>query len=145
MFEKQQKKSYTDLLGKTNRIVEGTTIKGDIISQADFRLDGNLIGNFNSTGRLVIGPAGNVTGDIKCNTADIEGRFNGKIEVTDMLSIKSKASIKGEVIVGKLAVEPGADFSATCVMMEAASGKTTKATTTTNESGSGSGSGEKNT
>ncbi|HRB72233.1 polymer-forming cytoskeletal protein [Flavobacterium sp. WV_118_3] len=124
MFEKQQKKSYTDLLGKTNRIVEGTTIKGDIISQADFRLDGNLIGNFNSTGRLVIGPAGSVTGDIKCNTADIEGKFNGKIEVTDMLSIKSKASIKGEVIVGKLAVEPGADFSATCVMMEAmATGK----------------------
>ena len=35
MFDKKQK-SYTDLLGKTNRIVEGTTIKGDIISHADF-------------------------------------------------------------------------------------------------------------
>lgn len=115
MFEKPQK-SYTDLLGKTNRIVEGTTIKGDIISQADFRLDGELIGNFTSKGKIVIGPAGSVTGDIRCKNADIEGRFNGKIEVVEMLNVKSKAHITGEVITGKLSVEPGADFSASCIM-----------------------------
>lgn len=115
MFDKPQK-SYTDLLGKTNRMVEGTTIEGNIISQADFRLDGHLIGNFTSTGRLVIGPAGSVTGDVICKTADIEGKFNGKIDVTDILNIRSKASIKGEATVGKLSVEPGADFSASCVM-----------------------------
>lgn len=115
MFDKPQK-SYTDLLGKTNRIVEGTTIEGNIISQADFRLDGHLIGNFSSTGRLVVGPAGSVTGDVICKTADIEGKFNGKIDVTDILNIRSKASIKGEAVVGKLAVEPGADFSASCIM-----------------------------
>lgn len=115
MFDKPQK-SYTDLLGKTNRIVEGTNLEGNIVSQADFRLDGHLVGNFTSAGRLVIGPAGSVTGDIICKTADIEGKFNGKIEVTDILNIRSKASIKGEAIVGKLSVEPGADFSASCVM-----------------------------
>jgi cytoskeletal protein CcmA (bactofilin family) len=115
MFDKPQK-SYTDLLGKTNRIVEGTTIKGDIISQADFRLDGELIGNFTSKGKIVIGPSGSITGDILCRNADIEGRFNGKIEVAEMLNVKSKAHITGEVITGKLSVEPGADFSASCIM-----------------------------
>ncbi|KIA86986.1 polymer-forming cytoskeletal protein [Flavobacterium sp. AED] len=115
MFDKKPK-SYTDLLGKTNRIVEGTTIKGDIISQADFRLDGELIGNFQSSGKIVIGPAGSVTGDIVCKNADIEGKFNGKIHVTEILNVKSKASIHGEVSVGKLSVEPGADFSASCTM-----------------------------
>jgi cytoskeletal protein CcmA (bactofilin family) len=115
MFDKKQK-SYTDLLGKTNRIVEGTTIKGDIISQADFRLDGNLIGNFQSSGKIVIGPAGSVTGDIICKNADIEGKFEGKIQVAEVLNVKSKSSIHGEVTVGKLSVEPGADFSASCTM-----------------------------
>ncbi|WP_313808111.1 polymer-forming cytoskeletal protein [Flavobacterium sp.] len=115
MFDKPQK-SYTDLLGKTNRIVEGTSLEGNIVSQADFRLDGHLVGNFTSKGRLVIGPTGSITGDVNCKTADIEGKFNGKIEVTDLLSVRSKASIKGEAIVGKLSVEPGADFSASCVM-----------------------------
>jgi cytoskeletal protein CcmA (bactofilin family) len=114
MFKKE--KSYTDLLGKTNRIVEGTKIVGDIISSADFRLDGHLTGNFQSNGKIVIGPAGKVKGEITCKSADIEGKFEGKITVSEILSIKSKASISGEVIVGKLAVEPGADFSATCVM-----------------------------
>lgn len=115
MFEKK-KKSYTDLLGKTNRIVEGTIIKGDIISQADFRLDGELTGNFQSKGKIVIGPAGSVTGDIICKNADIEGKFNGKIQVAEILNVKNKAGIHGEVICGKLSVEPGADFSASCMM-----------------------------
>jgi cytoskeletal protein CcmA (bactofilin family) len=115
MFDKKPK-SYTDLLGKTNRIVEGTTIKGDISSPADFRLDGHLIGNFESKGQLVIGPAGSVKGDIICKNCDIEGKFDGKIQVAEILNLKSKAVIHGEVICGKLAVEPGAEFTATCVM-----------------------------
>lgn len=115
MFEKSPK-SYTDLLGKTNRIVEGTSIKGDIVSPADFRLDGHLIGNFQSKGKIVIGPAGSVIGDIVCKNADIEGKFNGKIQVQEILNIKSKAHIQGEVVCGKLSVEPGAEFSASCVM-----------------------------
>ena len=115
MFEKSPK-TYTDLLGKTNRIVEGTTISGEINSPADFRLDGHLVGNFQSKGKIVIGPAGSVKGDIVCKNADIEGKFEGKIQVQEILNIKSKASIHGEVVCGKLSVEPGAEFSATCVM-----------------------------
>lgn len=115
MFDKK-KKPYTELLGKTNRIVEGTSIKGDIISKADFRLDGELTGNFKTSGKLVIGPAGSVTGDIICNNADIEGKFSGNIQVTELLNIKATAIIKGEVTVGKLSIEPGADFTANCVM-----------------------------
>lgn len=119
MFEKSTK-SYTDLLGKTNRIVEGTTIKGDIDSLADFRLDGHLIGNFTSKGKLVVGPTGIVTGDISSKNVDVEGTVNGKIYVEEILNVKMKASIHGEVTCEKLSVEPGADFSATCIMRTAA-------------------------
>jgi cytoskeletal protein CcmA (bactofilin family) len=126
MFDKKPK-SYTDLLGKTNRIVEGTTIHGDIISLADFRLDGELIGNFTSNGKLVVGPAGSVKGDIICNMADIEGKFEGKIQVEDTLNIKESASIVGEVVIGKLSVEPGATFNASCIMLSNTTKKATSA------------------
>ena len=116
MFDKV-KKSGTELLGKTNRIVEGTSIIGDIVSKADFRLDGELIGNFTSHGKLVIGQAGVVKGEIICNNADIEGIFQGKIKVLEVLNIKGTAKIHGEVIVGQLSIEPGADFTATCTMI----------------------------
>ncbi|WP_417943084.1 bactofilin family protein [Flavobacterium sp. RS13.1] len=116
MFEKA-KKSGTELLGKTNRIVEGTSIIGDIVSKADFRLDGELIGNFTSQGKLVIGPSGVIKGEIICHNADIEGEFQGKLKVLEVLNIKATARIHGEVAVGKLSIEPGADFTATCTML----------------------------
>lgn len=86
------------------------------MSSADFRLDGHLIGDFESKGKIVIGPAGSVKGNVICRNADIEGQFDGKIQVSETLNVKSKSSIHGEVICGKLAVDPGADFSASCVM-----------------------------
>ena len=52
MFEKVKNQDH--LLGKTNRIVEGTIITGDISTLADFRLDGKLKGNFTSEGKIVI-------------------------------------------------------------------------------------------
>ena len=116
MMFKESSKSYTDALGKTNRIVEGTSIEGNIESEADFRLDGKLKGNFTSKGKLVVGPAGSVIGDINCVNVDVEGKVDGKIVVAEILNVKSKAVINGEVTCGKLAVEPGADFNASCVM-----------------------------
>lgn len=114
MFDKKPK--LTDHLGKTNRIVEATTIIGNITSKADFRLDGILQGNFQSEGKLVIGVAGAVIGEITCKNCDIEGKFEGKINVEELLSIKSTATIIGDVQAEKLAVEPGAIFTATCTM-----------------------------
>lgn len=117
-------KAYTELLGKTNRIVEGTEINGDIISQADFRLDGQLKGNFSSSGKIVIGPTGSIKGDVICRNADIEGKFHGILKVEEILNVKAKATISGEVTCGKLSVQPGADFSASCVMQPASNKST---------------------
>ena len=69
MFDKAKPKEPQ--FGTTNRIVEGTIIKGDINSKADFRLDGILIGNYISSGKLVIGPSGEFQGDIISKNLDI--------------------------------------------------------------------------
>lgn len=118
MFKKDSNENTSSSgdVNRTNRIVEGTKITGDIITQADFRLDGELVGNFKSTGKLVIGSTGTIKGDVNCKNADIEGRFEGKINVAELLTIKATATIQGEVNIGKLAVEPGAKFTATCTM-----------------------------
>lgn len=114
MFEKPKNQDH--LLGKTNRIVEGTVITGDVTTLADFRLDGKLNGNFTSQGKIVIGATGEVIGDVICKSIDIEGTFSGKLQAEGMLNVKSKAYIRGEVIVGKLSVEPGARLEASCEM-----------------------------
>ena len=115
MLDKKQKSDY-DLLGKTNRIVEQTTITGNIVCAADLRLDGELIGNITCKGNIVLGPKSKVEGNITCKNIDIEGKFNGKLVVEELLGIKKTAKISGEVTVGKLAIEPGAIFEASCEM-----------------------------
>ncbi len=102
--------------GQPNRIEKNTKIKGDIISEADFRIDGKLDGNVKTSGKVVIGKGGYINGKVECVNADIEGNFNGELLVSDLLSLKSSAIIEGTVTVAKLSVEPGATFNASCSM-----------------------------
>lgn len=105
-----------ELGGQPNRIEKNTKIKGDITSEADFRIDGKLEGNVKTSGKVVIGKDGYIKGKVECVNADIEGKFNGELLVKDLLSLKASAVIEGTVSVAKLAVEPGATFNAACTM-----------------------------
>lgn len=99
-----------------NRINEGTELKGDIISNGFFRIDGKVEGNISKPSKVVIGKNGSVLGKLTCEDADIEGKFDGDLNVSGTLTLKATAHIEGEVLVGKLAVEPGATFNASCSM-----------------------------
>lgn len=101
-----------------NIINEGTLIKGDIIANGDIRIDGELKGNIDAKGRLVIGPNGKVEGEIDCNNIEVSGYIKGRVKVSEMLTMKSSAKIDGDLIAGKLSVEPGALFTGTCAMGE---------------------------
>jgi cytoskeletal protein CcmA (bactofilin family) len=99
-----------------NLINNGTTINGDIVSSSDIRLDGVLNGNLSSKGKVIIGKTGKVTGEVTCKNSDIEGSLEGKINVSELLSLKQTCNIKGDIITAKIAVEPGAKFTGTCNM-----------------------------
>ena len=101
-----------------NMLGSGTTIKGDIQSNGDFRIDGTLIGSINSKGKIVIGQTGNVEGEITCRNADISGLVKAQIVVAELLTLKTTAKISGEITTSKLSIEPGARFSGTCNMSE---------------------------
>jgi len=101
---------------RLNRIVEGTSIQGEIISESNIRIDGHVKGIITTKGRLVIGASGSVDGEIICQNADIEGTITGTLKVEDLLSLKSTAKIIGDIVTTKLAIESGAEFSGTCNM-----------------------------
>ncbi|MEM6514900.1 MAG: polymer-forming cytoskeletal protein [Bacteroidota bacterium] len=114
--EKKSGRMATDSVSQQNTIGKGTTITGDIISDGDFRIEGKIEGNVKTPGKVVIGKTGMINGTLKSSNADIEGKFSGKIILTDTLSLRATAHVEGETEVGKLAVEPGATFNATCSM-----------------------------
>jgi cytoskeletal protein CcmA (bactofilin family) len=115
MFSDKKEKQTEPSRGQ-NRINEGTNIKGDINSNGFFRIDGAIEGNVVTPNKVVLGKSGSINGTLTCENADIEGTFEGKLDVSGTLTLRSSANINGDAIVGKLAVEPGASFNATCTM-----------------------------
>jgi cytoskeletal protein CcmA (bactofilin family) len=111
---KSKEKSETNR--EQNRISSGTVITGEIEAKGGFRIEGTLIGNLSTSGKVVISKGGLIKGDLTCQNADFEGSFDGKLIVEETLSLRSSAVIDGEVNAGKLSIEPGATFNATCSM-----------------------------
>jgi len=114
---KQVTRSYgEDASQQINILGEGTKIKGDIISSGDIRIDGEMIGNLATKGKLVIGPKGKIEGQVEAANVEVSGFIKGKVTVTELLTMKASAKIEGDLVAGKLAVEPGAVFSGSCSM-----------------------------
>ncbi|MET2983866.1 bactofilin family protein [Aureibaculum conchae] len=111
-----EKKTNPGQVLERNIIGKNSSFVGDIKSDGDFRIDGNVKGTIKTSGRVVIGKEGLVDGTIDCSNADIEGKFSGNLNVDELLSLKATATINGEVVLGKLSVEPGANFNASCNM-----------------------------
>ncbi|WP_339916158.1 polymer-forming cytoskeletal protein [Yeosuana marina] len=117
MFTDNKKiKKMEEVTSSQNIISQGTKMVGDFNSEGDFRIDGTVEGNIKTTGKVVVGKSGFVKGSLEGTDAHFEGKFSGKLILSGTLTLKSTAFIEGEVVVGKLSVEPGATFNVTCVM-----------------------------
>ncbi len=108
----------TENTNSINIITSGTVIKGDITATGDFRLDGTLEGNIQLNGKLVVGDSGIVNGNILCMNANIIGTVNGNLSVKELLSLHSTARVKGDILINKLSIEPGAVFTGKCNMLD---------------------------
>lgn len=118
MAKMNQKTTSDTHTQNINLISSGTKIVGDIISEGDIRIDGQLKGNISSKGRLVIGESGTIEGEIECANIEISGIVKGRIHAADLLSMKASATIVGDIVAGKLSVEPGSVFTGSCKMGE---------------------------
>ncbi|HEY6506055.1 MAG TPA: polymer-forming cytoskeletal protein [Chitinophagaceae bacterium] len=102
--------------GGATLVSSGTTLKGDISSNSDLRIDGTIIGNVTSAAKIVIGANGSVEGNISGNQADIVGKVTGDIKTKDLLQLRGDCVVKGNVYAGKLQIEPSAIFNGQCHM-----------------------------
>ncbi len=109
---------FAEMESSINTIAKGTTIKGDITAVGDFRLDGRLEGNITLNGKLVVGESGFIKGNIVCQNANIIGHVDGNTSVKELLSLNSTAVVKGDILINRLSIEPGATFSGTCRMLD---------------------------
>jgi cytoskeletal protein CcmA (bactofilin family) len=118
--------------GSASLIGSGTSLKGDITSSGDLRIDGTLVGNIICSAKVIIGANGVVEGDISGQMADIMGKVSGTIKVKELLQLKSNCQVNGNLHSAKLQIEPAASFNGQCHMIQEQSA------TTSGKSGSSS-------
>jgi cytoskeletal protein CcmA (bactofilin family) len=115
---KSESEESTAPTGSASLIGSGTTLKGDITSSGDLRIDGTLVGNIICTSKVIIGANGVVEGDISGQQADIMGKVSGTIKVKELLMLKSNCQVNGNLHSAKLQIEPAANFNGQCHMIQ---------------------------
>lgn len=100
----------------TTLIGAGTIITGNIEAGGDIRIDGILKGNLFAKSKVFIGHDGIIEGDLIGQHADISGRVEGRIQVNELLHLKGKAIVLGDIHAVKLLIEPSASFNGQCRM-----------------------------
>ena len=120
MFNNKSKSETTETpvpSGSASLIGSGTSLKGDITSSGDLRIDGTLVGNIICSSKVIIGANGVVEGDISGQMADIMGKVSGTIKVKELLQLKTNCQVNGNLYAAKLQIEPAANFNGQCHMV----------------------------
>lgn len=118
MFNKEKNSPFPEK-GASNSatlISSGTILQGDVKSENDLRIDGTIHGNVRSSARIIIGPTGFVEGNIEGGNADITGKVTGNILVKELLQLREKCNVEGNIIATKLQIDPTATFNGKCQM-----------------------------
>jgi cytoskeletal protein CcmA (bactofilin family) len=121
MLNAKKEKETPSASAALNVIGEGTTIKGDLISTGDLRIDGEVIGSIRTKAKCVIGNSSKVNGNVEARNCDISGKVEGDVKISDILLIKSTGIINGDIRTSKLVVENGGEFNGSCTMGNAVS------------------------
>ncbi len=129
MLNRKEKTNFDGATG-VNILVEGTKIIGDIISESNIRIDGEVEGNITTSAKVLIGGNGILKGNLTCQEADIEGRVEGKLMVEGLLTLRDHSNIQGDIYTNKLHIEEGAIFLGACKMNGSGGFKATTSTST---------------
>jgi cytoskeletal protein CcmA (bactofilin family) len=113
---KEEKRVAEEISNSSNTIGKGTFLEGNVETYGNIRIEGKVNGNVKSKSKVALGPSSFVQGNVMAQNADLEGEVKGRIEVTELLVLKATAVIHGDIVTGKLVVEPGAVFNGTCKM-----------------------------
>jgi cytoskeletal protein CcmA (bactofilin family) len=99
-----------------------STFKGDIETKGTLRVDGIVVGNIHADW-VVLGDKSHVKGDITVRGIVVGGRVDGNIKAKELVEIKNKGQIFGEIVTGKLVVVEGGVLDGRSRMHHEESGK----------------------
>lgn len=101
-----------------NLIGGSTTIKGDISSSSNIRIEGKITGNIKCSDVVNIGKTGQVEGDVESKNIVVGGSVKGSLTASEKITLEKTAKVSGNISAKKLIIYEEAIFEGSCSMLE---------------------------
>jgi len=86
-----------------------STITGELEIQGTVRVDGSVEGDIRADW-VIVGETGRIRGNVQARMMVVGGRIDGNIDASEIVELKDKGQIFGEICTAKLTVTEGALF-----------------------------------
>jgi cytoskeletal protein CcmA (bactofilin family) len=111
MFSKETDKLET-FLGMNS------SLKGELNVKGTLRIDGTVEGQLDAD-YVILSETGEVKGEIKAKKILIGGKMDGNVRAQELVEIKSKGKVFGDIFTPKLAIIEGGEFNGRIEMKKA--------------------------
>jgi cytoskeletal protein CcmA (bactofilin family) len=96
--------SRPTVFGKSMKII------GEVSSDEELELEGDLEGKLTLKNRLTIGPASKVKANIKAQEVVVFGTVHGNVEAENRITLRTGANLVGDIKTAGIVIEDGAYF-----------------------------------
>ena len=95
---------------QTAAIGASMSIKGDIRTQEELFVDGDVEGSLESKSLLTVGPNGKVKANIRAREVIVFGSVRGNVEVSEKVAIRDNGSVIGDIKTAGISIDDGSYF-----------------------------------
>ena len=110
--------SFTDDISFNTMVGPGAFVTGDLKLEGFTRVDGDIYGNLETTGKLIIGENARIRGSLTAKSVIVIGIVEGDILAPEGVHLFSSAVVLGDVISRKVKAEENVVIEGYCISIE---------------------------
>lgn len=99
------------LAPQLNMISEKTSLQGNLNSDLDIRIAGEVKGDILSKGKVIIANTAKIVGNITATEVDLAGSFKGNVKASSRMILRSNGRIEGDIQTKAIVIEEGGIFN----------------------------------
>ncbi|MBQ9621868.1 MAG: polymer-forming cytoskeletal protein [Treponema sp.] len=108
----------TDDISINTIIGLGSAVSGDVHANGFIRVDGDIDGNLESTGNIIIGDKARINGSITALSTVVGGIVLGDIYAPNGIKLLSSSAVIGDISTKKLEIEENVIFHGHCIALK---------------------------
>jgi cytoskeletal protein CcmA (bactofilin family) len=97
---------------------QGAAVSGDVRVPGFVRVDGDIDGNLETTGKIIIGEKARIRGNVTAKSANVGGFVLGDIRAPEGIRLFSTSIVIGDIVTRKLEIAENVIFHGHCVALK---------------------------